>query len=1015
MKNSYGEWYSDFSELIDNFGDDEVYSSLDSLIRASKNSFAFNKKIMEKAIDVSWVEAIENGLTHVDNFLRCPRRTIEDVEEVVPIALSRKITVESVKHLAQHTDLIQSIDPVSGKITPSKILNIHKEESLFTYENKFVNTLVDRLYIFINTRYEKLAQVARDEEVFSLGYNTAIDDGNGGKMKVELKLETIDSLDSYDDNGYTVWQRVEKLKKAIEGYKGSELCQTLGNTFIRPPVMRTNAIMKNVDLKACLTLWQYIESYDKVGYKINVQDSAVKPENDYIEDFYKVVVLNLLLFRSYMNKDNAEKYKELKTQKHKPISPKFLKKFDKELAADYSVTAETTAGYIAADGEFRLEKKLPPDMNLVFEAVNEVIEIESRYVEELEKRRREEERVRLEEEAKRLEQQRIEEARKAELERQRIAKEEEEKRVQEMLAKKRAEQEAEERERQRLEEERLARLEHHKKLEEEARQKREEEEREAAERERIQRTKELARNELGEAEGIDKKEDKIKKAISEKELEKQAYESVTDEDIQAALETIEESNEIAIKDIEDPRAVAARMKVEQQKREKERIEAERAQRLKVERRYFENKPFMEIYREYSWNPLYSLIRLIRHLLAVVFGIIPENTDNPLYKKLLADKKAEQEKKDKEKQAREEMEVFYKKYAQIGKYKYMRMISDFKYKRKKRKADKNKPRPAYTPPVREPEMQKAIDAEMKRLYKAYHVSIFEKIARAVEARRIDRQEFNENIRKTEEIAKQALKADKERNIIPEEIKEKTTNIVNIVASAIVIVMLGFVIFVMVSSSQGKVVSIFGHSVLRVTTGSMEPSIRTGDFILIEKVDPMILRYNDIISFYSEQSDIEGMLVTHRIVGETEDGKFITRGDANPVEDSVAVDPANIVGRYKGKARFFIWIDSFANFRKLLLLAVMLVVSGISVYELKTLVRFSREAAEKRKETAEEKHEEAVREAIEKEKRRLEEIGYTQEDEVNSLESGEDAEKETGQDDTPAGDESDSDDDIRSSLH
>ena len=76
------------------FGNDELYSTLDSLIHASKNTFAFNKKIMEKAIDVSWVEAIENGLVHVDNFLRSPRKTIEDVEEVVPIALSKKITVE---------------------------------------------------------------------------------------------------------------------------------------------------------------------------------------------------------------------------------------------------------------------------------------------------------------------------------------------------------------------------------------------------------------------------------------------------------------------------------------------------------------------------------------------------------------------------------------------------------------------------------------------------------------------------------------------------------------------------------------------------------------------------------------------------------------------------------------------------------------------------------------------------------------------------------------------------------
>ncbi|WP_455528988.1 DUF2357 domain-containing protein, partial [Ruminococcus sp.] len=172
MNDLYSKWYSEFSILTEVFGSDELYNALDSLLISGRNTFAFNRKLMEKAIDVSWVEAIENGITHVDNFLRSPRKTIEDVEEIVPIALSRKTTIESVKHLAQHTDLIQSVDKKTGKITPSKILNIHKEESLFTYENKFVNTLIDRLYIFINTRYEKLAQVSKDEEVYTLGYDT---------------------------------------------------------------------------------------------------------------------------------------------------------------------------------------------------------------------------------------------------------------------------------------------------------------------------------------------------------------------------------------------------------------------------------------------------------------------------------------------------------------------------------------------------------------------------------------------------------------------------------------------------------------------------------------------------------------------------------------------------------------------------------------------------------------------------------------------------------------------------
>ncbi|MBR1723994.1 MAG: DUF2357 domain-containing protein, partial [Ruminococcus sp.] len=564
----YDEWYEEFEESAELFGEDELYESIDSLLRSSRNTFAMNRKLMAKAIDVTWVEAIENGLVHVDNVLRNPRLTIEDVEEIVPIALSRKITVDSVKHLAQHTDLIQSIDKKTGKITPSKILNVHKEESYFTYENKFVNTLVDRLYIFINTRYEKLAQVARDEEVYSLGYDTTVDDGMGGRMKIELKIETTDSLDTYNDSGYTVWQRVEKLKKAIEGYKGSVLCQTLGNTYIRPPVMRTNAIMKNVDLKACLTLWQYIESYDKVGYEINVEDTAVKPEDTYINDFYRLVILNLLLFKSYTDKSGKD-LTELKTQKLRATAPKFVKRFGKELSGDYSIEVDGVAGFIASDGELKMKKKLPPDMMNMFAEIDKVIATEREFIAKREAERLE--RIRVEEEAerKRQEQRRIEEARLAELERIRAQKEEEERRLQEMLEQKRAEQEAEERERARQEAERLARLEEIRKREEEERLRREEEERIAAERARIEENKANVRGELGEAEGMDA--DAIPGEPSEEELEKQAYDEVTKEEIEQAKaameEAAEEAGEDAEPEFEDPRAVAARMRIEQQKKE----------------------------------------------------------------------------------------------------------------------------------------------------------------------------------------------------------------------------------------------------------------------------------------------------------------------------------------------------------------------------------------------------------------------------------------------------------------
>ena len=735
------DWYKDFKGFVKDTGDDELFSQLDSLLHASRNNFAFNRKIMEKAIDVSWVETIENGLFHVDNVIRNPRRTIEDVEEVVPIALSRKITVESVKHLAQHTDLIQSIDKKTGRITPSKILNVYKEESLMTYENKCVNTLVDRLYIFINRRYEKLAQVAKDEEVLSLGYDTDISDGMGGRMKININIETIDSLDKVNESGLTVWQRVEKLKKIIEEYKGSELCLTLGNTYIRPPVMRTNAIMKNVDLKACLTLWQYIESYDKVGYEINVQNTAVKPDLKYVEDFYKLVVTSLLLFRSYNAEGGNKKLEEMKTVKQRSLQPRFLKHFDKELASTYDIQTDAAAGYLAADSDQKLIKKMPADVSGVIDQVSKVIEIERNYMREQERLRQE--RIKAEEEAERLRQEemarleelrRIEEAREAERERIRIQQQEEERQLREMLEQKRREQEEAEKERARQEEIRLARLEEERKREEEARIKREQEEKEAAERERIKQEKLQVMTELGGAEGLNAEKIEEEVHAAEETEEQKAYEEVTEAEIEEVVNDIEEEaaeNEQQPEEVEDPRAIAARMKLEQQKREKERRERERAERLKADRQRFESKPFREIYKEYSKNPIYAIPRFIRYILAFVFGIIPEDTDNPDLKERLAKRKAEAEAREIEQAKRIEMEGYYKKYAQTFKYRFMRKIGDIKFKRKKKKELKNKPRPPYKPPVRTAEEQRAIDTEMKRLYKEYHVTRIERFRRWLE--------------------------------------------------------------------------------------------------------------------------------------------------------------------------------------------------------------------------------------------------------------------------------------------
>ena len=51
----------------------------------------------------------------------------------------------------------------------------------------------------------------------------------------------------------------------------------------------------------------YIESYDKIGYEINIENSAIQPKDDFIKDFYELVGLHMLLFRASVMYSSLER------------------------------------------------------------------------------------------------------------------------------------------------------------------------------------------------------------------------------------------------------------------------------------------------------------------------------------------------------------------------------------------------------------------------------------------------------------------------------------------------------------------------------------------------------------------------------------------------------------------------------------------------------------------------------------------------------------------------------------
>ena len=95
------------------------------------------------------------------------------------------------------------------------------------------------------------------------------------------------------------------------------------------------------------------------------------------------------------------------------------------------------------------------------------------------------------------------------------------------------------------------------------------------------------------------------------------------------------------------------------------------------------------------------------------------------------------------------------------------------------------------------------------------------------------------------------------------------------------------------------SVSGYRIFNVASGSMEPTIKVGDVILVKDADPYSMVPNEDIVTYKMSEDGDEKLITHRFIRyeEGEDGgtKLVTKGDANQVEDN-PIAASQVLGRY-----------------------------------------------------------------------------------------------------------------------
>lgn len=331
MANTINDLYTKYTNKVERtLENDRYFQYLFEIVQAGNNTIHQNNRVLHKVVDERWLTVVEEGLTSIFNIVDKPRRFIATTEEVVPVALARKITADSVRHLSQNTQFITT--NAKGDIQPTKVLNVTTEESFDLYENRFVYHLIQRLFAFVDKRTDVIFWSTGDETCNTMCMESKIDDAYEEiSYKVEMTVKNRQSFAENDNDNMDLFKRIDRVRRMSRTLRASSFCDIMnGCAKVKSPIQRTNLMMKDPDYRNCYKLWQFIESYDEVGYSIEEQDTALEFDEEYQTQMYINLITNYTIFKSLIESD-PRKLTEIATKKRKPVKPKFIKKIQEEI------------------------------------------------------------------------------------------------------------------------------------------------------------------------------------------------------------------------------------------------------------------------------------------------------------------------------------------------------------------------------------------------------------------------------------------------------------------------------------------------------------------------------------------------------------------------------------------------------------------------------------------------------------------------------------------------------------
>lgn len=388
---------------------------MDAVSRAD-NEFQFSNRKLEKAVDTTWVDAIEKALPAFQEIIGNPRNVILEEELIVNAALAKKTNSDVVRHLTSHAAYVEDYDEKTGDVQPMRLMQKIRDDSEVIYENRLVFTTLETAYRFVKIRHDALFEAMSDEFGAKLKVRSDMESATEHvHMDMFLHIKSIESAMDADERNAEVFARISRIYRLLTTFMNSKFAQQLERVpRIKGNIVKTNVLKKNPNYRKVEELFSFLRQYDQIGYSIRVIEQSPAINETFQRDIYHNILFNYLILKGYLEDQEDRVVPTRPKQKQRTLKPKFIREIIEELTEDYDLP------------DVEVRKVLIEELTKA-QLMQEEKEERRRLVEEQERKKKEEaERIKKEQEA---EKERLRKEREAEKERIRQEKEAEKQRL----------------------------------------------------------------------------------------------------------------------------------------------------------------------------------------------------------------------------------------------------------------------------------------------------------------------------------------------------------------------------------------------------------------------------------------------------------------------------------------------------------------------------------------------------------------------------------------------------------